>query len=109
MPPASTTPRRHDAAGFLAGELERRRLLRYPPFSDLARIGLASESEERLIEAAARLGAELAAALPRDTDLLGPAPMFRVRNRHRRRLLMKASDREGTVAAIRTVRRGARR
>ncbi len=94
---------RHDAAGFLAGELERRRLLRYPPFSHLARIGLASESERRLDEVAVRLAADLAAALPGGTDLLGPAPMFRVRNRHRRRLLMKASDREGTVAAIRAV------
>jgi primosomal protein N' len=27
--------------------------------------------------------------------------MFRVRNRHRRRLLLKASDRDGTVAAVR--------
>jgi primosomal protein N' len=27
--------------------------------------------------------------------------MFRVRNRHRRRILIKASDREGTVAAVR--------
>jgi primosomal protein N' len=27
--------------------------------------------------------------------------MFRVRNRHRRRLLLKAGDREGTVAAVR--------
>ena len=94
---------RHDAAGFLAGELERRRLLRYPPFSHLARIGLASEGEQRLDEAAARLAADLAAALPGGTELLGPAPMFRVRNRHRRRLLMKTTDREGTVAAIRAV------
>ena len=30
----------HDAAGFLAGELERRRALRYPPFSHLVRIEL---------------------------------------------------------------------
>jgi primosomal protein N' len=29
--------------------------------------------------------------------------MFRVRNRHRRRVLIKASDREGTVAAVREV------
>ena len=27
--------------------------------------------------------------------------MFRVRNRHRRRILIKADDREGTVAAVR--------
>ncbi len=94
---------RHDAPGFLAAELERRRALRYPPFSHLVRIGLASEHEPRLDEAASRLASELAAALPEGTDLLGPAPMFRVRNKHRRRLLMKASDREGTVAAVRDV------
>jgi primosomal protein N' len=27
--------------------------------------------------------------------------MFRVRNRHRRRILIKADDREGTVSAVR--------
>ena len=90
----------HDAAGFLAEEVERRRLLRYPPFSHLVRIVLKSESESRLDEAAARLAAILAETLPPDTDLLGPAPMFRVRGRHRRRLLTKARDREATVAAI---------
>jgi primosomal protein N' (replication factor Y) len=90
----------HDAAGFLAEEIERRRALRYPPFSSLVRVVLKSESEPRLDEAASRLAATLAESLPSDADLLGPAPMFRVRNRHRRRLLTKAADREGTVAAI---------
>jgi primosomal protein N' (replication factor Y) len=33
--------------------------------------------------------------------MLGPAPMFKVRGRHRRRLLTKAEDREGTVTAVR--------
>jgi primosomal protein N' (replication factor Y) (superfamily II helicase) len=92
---------RHDAAGFLAGEVERRRLLRYPPFSHLVRVVLRSESEHRLERAAAELAAILVETLPSGTDLLGPAPMFRVRNRHRRRLLTKAEDREATVAAIR--------
>jgi len=92
---------RHDSAGFLAGELERRRLLRYPPFSHLVRIGFASEREGRLDSAAAAIAAELREALPAGSDLLGPAPMFRVRNRHRRRILIKAGDREGTVAAVR--------
>jgi primosomal protein N' (replication factor Y) len=94
---------RHDAAGFLAGELERRRRLRYPPFSHLVRIGLACEREGRLETAAAALAAELGGALPEGSELLGPAPMFRVRNRHRRRILIKASDREGAVAAVREV------
>jgi len=50
--------------------------------------------------AATKLAAALAETLPEQTELLGPAPMFRVRNRYRRRLLTKADDREATVAAI---------
>jgi primosomal protein N' (replication factor Y) len=91
----------HDAASFLAEEIERRRALRYPPFSHLTRVVLKAESEQRLDRAAALLAESLAAALPDGTDLLGPAPMFRVRNRHRRRLLLKASEREATVAVVR--------
>jgi primosomal protein N' (replication factor Y) (superfamily II helicase) len=92
----------HDSAGFLGDEVERRRTLRYPPFSHLVRVVLKSESEPRLEAAASKLATALAETLPGDTDLLGPAPMFRVRGRYRRRLLSKARDREGTVAAIRT-------
>jgi primosomal protein N' (replication factor Y) len=91
----------HDAAAFLGEEVERRRALRYPPFSHLTRIVLKAESESRLDQAASGLAASLAPVLPGDTDLLGPAPMFRVRNRHRRRLLLKATDREATIAAVR--------
>jgi primosomal protein N' (replication factor Y) (superfamily II helicase) len=91
----------HDASAFLAEEVERRRALRYPPFSHLTRIVLKAESEPRLERAAASLAEALSPALPGDTELLGPAPMFRVRNRHRRRLLLKAGEREATVAAVR--------
>jgi primosomal protein N' (replication factor Y) len=94
---------RHDSAGFLAGELERRRVLRYPPFSHLIRIGFSSEQEAKVETAATTLAAELRAALPEGSDLLGPAPMFRVRNRHRRRILIKAADRESSVDAVREV------
>src|SRR6185295_8109892 len=37
---------RHDAAVFLDEELERRRLLRYPPFTDLVRIVTAGTGHE---------------------------------------------------------------
>jgi primosomal protein N' (replication factor Y) len=94
---------RHDAAGFLAGELDRREALRYPPFSHLVRINFASEEEPRLEQAAALLARELRSALPTGAELLGPAPMFRVRNRHRRRILIKAGDREATIDAVRVV------
>jgi primosomal protein N' (replication factor Y) len=94
---------RHDSAGFLAGELERRRMLRYPPYSHLLRIGLSGEVEGRLETAAREIADDLRGVLPEGSELLGPAPMFRVRNRHRRRILIKAADREGTVAAVRGV------
>ncbi len=92
----------HDAAGFLATEVERRRALRYPPFSNLVRILLRSEDPARVEEASARLATDLAGELPDDADLLGPAPMFRVRGRHRRRLLVKAGGRDAAVAAVRS-------
>ncbi|HEY7949455.1 MAG TPA: primosomal protein N' [Solirubrobacterales bacterium] len=91
----------HDATTFLAEEVERRRALRYPPFSHLTRIVLKAEVEGRLDRAAAELADALSDSLPGETDLLGPAPMFRVRNRHRRRFLLKAADREATIAAVR--------
>ena len=51
---------------------------------------------------------ELRSRLPPESELLGPAPMFRVRGRHRRRILVKAQDRTGTVVAARaTVERRA--
>jgi primosomal protein N' (replication factor Y) len=92
----------HDSAGFLAGEIERRRALRYPPFSHLVRVVLRSEQEARLERASAKLATALAGELPEEADLLGPAPMFRVRGRHRRRFLVKADDRTGAIAAVRT-------
>ncbi len=93
----------HDSAGFLEDEIERRRALRYPPFSHLVRIGLASEDEGRVDAVAAQIRAELAVGVPGGTDILGPAPMFRARGRHRRRILLKASDRVLTVTAVRSV------
>jgi primosomal protein N' (replication factor Y) (superfamily II helicase) len=91
----------HDAAAFLAEEVERRRFLRYPPFSHLTRVVLKAESESLLEAAAGGVAEALSATVPDDTELLGPAPMFRVRNRHRRRLLLKATQREETIDAVR--------
>jgi primosomal protein N' (replication factor Y) len=94
---------RHDSAGFLERELTRREVLRYPPFSHLLRVNFASEDEGKVEEAARGVGGELRRSLPRGSELLGPAPMFRVRNRHRRRDLIKAEDKGGMVAAVRDV------
>jgi primosomal protein N' (replication factor Y) len=53
----------HDSHGFLAGELERRRALRYPPFSHLIRIVCSAEESPRARAAADAVREALAACL----------------------------------------------
>jgi primosomal protein N' (replication factor Y) len=93
----------HDAAGFLAGEIERRRALRYPPFSHLVRVELTSADPEPVQRAAEQAADGLRRSIPDGAELLGPAPRFRLRGRHRRQLLVKATEREGAVVAVRGV------
>jgi primosomal protein N' (replication factor Y) (superfamily II helicase) len=84
---------RHDVAGFLAEELERRRGLGYPPFRHLVAIvasGPDAAGPERLLR-------ELRAGLG-DEELLGPAPLLRMRGRYRAQLLAK-TDRPRALAA----------
>ena len=85
---------RHDVAGFLADELERRRELGYPPFRHLVRI-LVSGAEP---DGPLRALAELRAGLGEDAEVLGPAPVLRLRGRHRAQLVAK-TDRPRLVAA----------
>ena len=78
---------RHDVAGFLAEELSRRRELGYPPFRHLISIvaaGADAEAPSRLLR---ELNTELAGA-----DLLGPAPLLRLRGRHRAQLVAKTDQ-----------------
>ena len=91
----------HDAPGFLAGELRRREALGYPPFANLVRVQTAAEAEGVAEAAAQDLRERLAPALPAEATLLGPAPRFRLRRRHRRQLLVKAPERAPAVAAVR--------
>ena len=91
----------HDAQGFLAGELERRRALRYPPFSHLIRIELTSPEAGRAQAAAERVRRGAGGRAARGHRAPGPAPRFRLRGRHRRQLLLKAEHRAEAVAAVR--------
>src|SRR5262245_8597019 len=92
---------RHDSGGFLAQELERRRALRYPPFSHLIEIALAGEDESRVERSAETLRKLVAERIATDDELLGPAPLFRLRGKNRRRLLIKSERRHETVTAVR--------
>jgi primosomal protein N' (replication factor Y) len=83
---------RHDVSGFLDGELERRRALGYPPFRHLVRIVVSGPEQADAL----RVLEELKARLDGE-ELLGPAPLLRLRNRHRAQLVGK-TERPRTLA-----------
>src|SRR3954447_4526648 len=78
---------RHDVSRFLAGELERRRALGYPPFRHLVRVVAAGPEPEGPLRALE----ELRDAID-DGDLLGPAPLLRLRGRYRAQLVAKTES-----------------
>jgi primosomal protein N' (replication factor Y) (superfamily II helicase) len=87
---------RHDAPGFLREELARREALGYPPFSTLIRIVCSSPEADPPAAAAASLANRL--GLPAE-DLLGPAPLFRLRGRWRWQLVVRTGQRAAAIAA----------
>ena len=76
----------HDVPRFLADELTRRRELGYPPYRHLVRV-VATGADER---APSALLEELKAGL--GEELLGPAPLLRLRGRYRAQLVAKTSE-----------------
>jgi primosomal protein N' (replication factor Y) (superfamily II helicase) len=85
---------RHDVARFLAEELERREALGYPPFTHVVRIVVAGPEREQVEQALEELKAGLSAA-----DLLGPAPLLRLRGKHRAQLVAKTPSPRPLAAA----------
>jgi primosomal protein N' (replication factor Y) len=83
---------RHDVPRFLAEELDRRRELGYPPFRHVVRV-LASGPDA---SGPMRLLQEVAGGV--HEDVLGPAPLLRLRGRHRAQLVAK-TGRPRMVAA----------
>ena len=77
---------RHDVEGFLAAELERRRELGYPPFRHLVRIVASGPEQGQTM----RLLEEIRDGIPGE-ELIGPAPLLRLRGRHRAQLVAKST------------------
>ena len=77
---------RHDVAGFLEGEIDRRRELDYPPFRHLVRILVSGPEQADPLQALTELAAGLESA---DAEIVGPAPLYRLRGRYRAQLVAK--------------------
>jgi primosomal protein N' (replication factor Y) len=88
---------RHDTEGFVSGELERRRLLSYPPFADLIRVVTSAEASAEARAAADDVASGSGAP---GAEVLGPAPLFRLRDRERFQVVVKARERAAAVRAV---------
>ena len=97
--PAIMAAAHHDTRGFVTGELARRRALDYPPFADLIRVVCSGVAAGPPRAAAGEIAD--AAAGAHGATVLGPAPLFRLRGRHRSQVVVKAHDRTAAIAAVR--------
>jgi len=78
---------RHDVPRFLTGELVRRRELGYPPARHLVRVLVTGPEPGPVTRALEEVRGGLGG-----TDVLGPAPLFRLRGRHRAQLVAKTDE-----------------
>ena len=83
---------RHAVEEFLAGELERRELLGYPPYRHLVRLLVTGPNAAGPTTLLEELRADLAVLAHERADILGPVPLLRLRGAFRAQLIIKAKD-----------------
>lgn len=94
-----------DYESFYEREIRLRKLLVFPPFCDIALLTLTGQSESELLRATAKLGEyvrELSEGAYKDVALVtfGPfeAPVYRVDNRYRMRMVIKCRLNKRTLS-----------
>ncbi len=97
--PAILAAASHDTDGFMGAELDRRRHFGYPPYSTMVRIIVAHHDQVTARDLARDIARPL--ELARVGEVLGPAPLFRLKSKEREQILLKAPSRPAAVAAVR--------
>lgn len=94
----------HDYHTFYDKELENRRQLAYPPFSDLLRFLFTSEDEKAVFEAANWL-TDLLEPFAGSAELMGPAPasLYRIKEQYRVQTILKGKSLTKLAPAIRKI------
>jgi primosomal protein N' (replication factor Y) len=101
--PAIRLAAKHDFWGFVANEIASRKLLGYPPFRYLLKLGVSHKEEAKAQELAETLAQKLAQLSY--IRLLGPAPAFHERagGMYHWHLIVKAASRQHLVEIARNV------
>ena len=94
----------HDYRTFYEAEIENRRQLAYPPFSDLVRILFSGSDEKAVFEAASWMTALLEPAVA-GADILGPAPasLYRIKDMFRVQTVIKGERLTRITPALKKV------
>ncbi|MBE6937373.1 MAG: primosomal protein N' [Ruminococcaceae bacterium] len=96
-----------DYQSFFKSESEFRKAFMYPPFCELLVLELTGLENSRLYAAAAHVSEELSARLAGSTVFPpSPAPVFRVNNKLRYRVIAKTTDTKPVRDAVSAVLRG---
>ncbi|MBU1084489.1 MAG: primosomal protein N' [Candidatus Omnitrophota bacterium] len=101
---------KHDYPGFYSKEIEYRRELLFPPFTNIVKVTLRGRKEENVIKSIERLAEMLKKKLTKP-DMIGPAPspMTKLRGYYRWNILLKAKGREGIVKELKAALKGFRK
>ena len=99
---------RQDYDAFYQGEREMRRMLRFPPFTDLFRVTVSGPEENQVLRLCAVLRRSLEPWVEErrsrreETEVLGPAPasVLKVNNRYRYCILVKSRNDKDTRAIL---------
>ena len=101
---------KHDFHGFYLKEIESRRQLMFPPFTNLVKITLRAINEDKVIESAERLTKKIMHKMP-GYDVLGPvpSPMVKLRGFYRWNILVKSKNRVEMVRDLKKSIKGFRK
>jgi len=102
---------KHDFHGFYEREINTRRELGFPPYTNLIKITVRSRKEENAIKAIERLHARLGSKVDAVSEIIGPAPapMAKLRGYYRWNVLLKTRDIQNAALSLRTVLKGFRK
>ncbi|MFA6636031.1 MAG: primosomal protein N' [Candidatus Omnitrophota bacterium] len=101
---------KHDYGAFYSKEIQSRRELGFPPFTNLIKLTIRSKKEENVMKFSENLAKLLAKRMP-DIDMIGPvpSPMVKLRGFYRWNILIKCSSRPEMVQRLRTALKGFRK